>query len=109
MSLLNRLRVPNDRVKDEAYYVLLETHIPFLKAHSETKLIEVTGREGDMYCGDFYGLLDSLSIDKKFHYLIMRMNDLVSSTDYTGERLAFLIPNPKIISAVIATYDSRED
>lgn len=109
MSLINKLRMPAEHVKDEAYYVLLETHITFLKNHSETKLIEVTGREGDMYCGDFYGLLDSLSIDKKYHYLIMRMNGLVSSTDYTGEQLAFLVPNPKVISAIVSTYGSRED
>jgi len=46
VSLLNILKVPDEEVLDPQYYVLLETHVHYLKKHPNTQLIEVTGQQG---------------------------------------------------------------
>lgn len=109
MSLLASLNLPNPRAIDTNYYVLLETHISYLRMHPETKVVEVTGQQGEKYIGDFHGLLDTLAIDKKYHYLITRVNNMNSSVDYDGSQLALYVPSISVIAAFIATYDSLED
>lgn len=108
MSLLSRLTTPNPIVKEESYYILLDTHVDYFKKHSKTKYISVTGLQAEKYKGDFHGLLNYLAIDKKLHYLITRMNNLYSSSDYDGELLSIMIPEPGAVAQVIATYSSIE-
>ncbi len=109
MSLLSELTLPDPRVLREDYYVLLESHIPMLRSHAETQLIEINGQQAEKYTGDFHGLLDSLRIDKKYHYLITRVNGYNCSTDYDGLRKSFYVPSIDIISSFLATYGSIED
>lgn len=109
MSLLDNLVVPNSQVNDLNYYVLLETHIPYLKTHEQTQYVEVTGQQAEMYRGDFHGLLDSLRVNKKYHYIVTRVNGLLSSTDYDGVTTGIYVPNPSTISSFLATYESIED
>lgn len=109
MTLLSSLNLPDPRVLEDSYYVLLETHIPMLRKDPKTRLIEINGQQAEKYTGDFHGLLDSLFIDKKYHYLITRVNGLNCSTDYDGFRKNFYIPDFDVIGAFLATYSSVED
>lgn len=109
MSLLTQLNLPEPRVLLNSYYVLLETHIPMLRTHKDTRLIEVNGQQAEKFTGDFHGLLDSLLIEKKYHYLITRVNGFNCSTDYDGLRKSFYIPSTDVISGFLATYSSNED
>lgn len=109
MSLLTELSLPEKDVLDPDYYVLLESHVPMLRTHKDTQLIEVNGQQAEKYTGDFHGLLDSLLISKKYHYLITRVNGYNCSTDYDGLRKSFYIPSMDVIGAFLATYGSIED
>lgn len=109
MSLLTELTLPEPRVLDEKFYILLESHVPLLRTHSGTQLVEVNGQQAEKYTGDFHGLLDSLMVDKKYHYLVTRVNGYNCSTDYDGLRKSFYIPSVDLIGAFFATYSSIED
>lgn len=108
MSLITALKLPNSRVLSEDYYVLLETHLPYLRTHPLTKVTEVPLPSAEKYIGDFHGLLDSIAIDKKFHYLITRLNGLVDSTAYDGKQNLLIIPDIATVAAFIETYSSIE-
>ena len=43
--------------------------------------------------GDYFGLLDYLEIEKKYHYIILRFNGYVSSSDFKGNDTYVLIPD----------------
>lgn len=107
MALLTRLQTQDAIVLNTDYYVLIESHLSFLRSHQKTALINVSGQAAEKYTGDFYGLLDSLSI-KKNHYLIMRLNDLYSSTDYDGKQLEFIIPDEVAVNRILTTHRSIE-
>ena len=59
------------------------------------------------YQGDFYGLLDHIGIDKHHHYFVMRHNNLLHSTDYTGEELVVNIPDLLFIDTLKNLFSSR--
>lgn len=108
MALLDVLRLPDPVVLDPNYYVLLESHVAYLVSHPDTETVLVTGQQAEKYTGDLAGLLNSLAIDKKYHYLIARMNGLVSSSDYDGEMTSLLIPSFPVSARFMILYDTHE-
>lgn len=109
MSLLELLKVPESHVLEQNYAVLQETHLEYLRKHPNTQIHAVTGQQAEKFIGDLNGLLDSLAVNKKFHYLITRMNGYLCSNAYDGEKLEFLIPDTSIASQFMGIYTSLED
>ena len=43
--------------------------------------------------GDYFGLLDYLEIEKKYHYIVLRFNGYTSSSDFKGLDTYVLVPD----------------
>ena len=108
MSLLEQLDAPETYTLEDGYRVLIESHVPYLRTSKNTSTVTAEAQYGEKFIGDFYGLLDYLSIDKKYRYLVLRMNDLASSDAYDGVRLTFLVPSPTEANAFLDVYTSIE-
>lgn len=108
MSLLEDLVIPEDIHKERSYYEEIEAHLTYFKNHSTTKMISVEANEAAIYKGDFYGLLNSLRIDKKYQYPIMRVNGMLCSSDYDGLKTLFIQPADAVINDVVTVYLSVE-
>lgn len=108
MSLLDTLYLPEDIVRERDYYEVLESHLTYIRNHSSTKVIDVGLDQAAIYKGDFYGLLNSLSVNKKYHYPIMRVNGLLCSADYDGKTSEILRPAEDTINSIITIYQSVE-
>lgn len=109
MSLLDQIIMPSKVVKEINFYTLQETHITYLTNHYETQQLVFEAQKAEKYKGDFYGLLDFLSIDKKYHYLIMRVNGYYCSSDYEGDRNYILLPSLSEMGKIFSIYNSIED
>lgn len=108
MSLLEDINTPEDIAKDVNYYEVMENHLSFMKTHRNTRTITVGMDQAAIYKGDFYGLLNSLHVDKKYHYPIMRVNGLLSSSDYDGVLTEILQPGEDVINDIITIFLSVE-
>ncbi len=108
MSLLQDLNIPEDLVKERDYYELLESHMTYMKAHRSTKVLNVGLDQAAIYKGDFYGLLNSLHVDKKYHYPIMRANGLFSSSEYDGLMSEIIKLGEEVINDITTIYLSVE-
>ncbi len=53
------------------------------------------------YTGDFYGLLQEIGIEAKYHWITLRVNDLKASYDYKGETTAVLLPNFNMVDKIV--------
>ena len=109
VSLLSELRVPETHTVESGYVTLMESHLHYLRTSKNTTLVTTTGDYAEKYIGDFYGLLDYLTIDKKYRYFVLRMNGMASSEAYDGTRLSFLIPNYGEADSFLDIYTSLED
>lgn len=107
-GLKDGLPEPGSEVADINYYTLQESHISYLRNYPGSKTVAVEGQIADKFAGDFYGLLDFLRIDKKYHYLIMRINDLYSAADYTGEVTEIFVPPIGNINQLFTIFASIE-
>lgn len=45
------------------------------------------------YEGDYFGLLQHLNVEKKYHYIVLRFNGYQSSSDFKGEDTHVLLPD----------------
>lgn len=56
------------------------------------------------YEGDYFGLLDYLNIEKKYHYIVLRFNGYTSSSDFKGNDLYVLVPDLNEIENIKNIY-----
>lgn len=108
MGLLNDLTIPTDKVIDPDFYVLVDSHLKYLREHPETQVAEVTAMNAKKYMGDFHGLLNFLNVGKKYHYLVTRLNGLMASTDFDGNQTRVLLPPMERVASIFAVFDAEE-
>lgn len=67
------------------YRWMLEQHIPLLKNHPNTRREQIKSILVFQFMGNFYGLLNYLGVERKYHWLYLRMNDLVNPLSFGME------------------------
>lgn len=93
MNILQLQKELEDVYNDPNFIIAIESHLTFFRSSPSLRVKAVSVHQNSKYEGDFYGLLDDLSVDKKYHYTVMRVNGLVSSADYPGDKESIFIPN----------------
>lgn len=110
--LTSTMSVSDSIAIDRDYYVLLETHIAYIRSLSS--YVSIPPNTASIYQGDFDGLLENMRIPKKYHYLIRRINGIVNSVDYDGETTSVLLPggesfSTREIETIIARFKSKTE
>ncbi|HXQ32670.1 MAG TPA: hypothetical protein VN843_01485 [Anaerolineales bacterium] len=80
------------------FNVFIESHLSYISKNFIVERKEVTDNIGSIYKGDFYGLLNYVSIPFDLHYIVMRVNGFNNSVDYDGTPFVLLIPSLKEIT-----------
>lgn len=75
------------------FEAFLELHLSFIINNYIFTRKEVSSNDAVVYKGDFYGLLNFLSIPMESHYIILRVNGFYNSADYDGSPIMVLFPN----------------
>lgn len=89
---------------DPSFRSELEDHITFLKQNKNTRILTISNFHAIKYEGDLFGLLIEYSIPNEYHWLVMRMNNMVSPTD-SGTKIAnLLIPDYSLVERIRSTY-----
>ena len=78
---------------DTQFLILIESHLTYLRKSDGLRVISVSEHQGYKYEGDFFGLLDDLNVEKKYHHIVMRVNGLDSSADFKGDLDHVLLPS----------------
>ncbi len=91
------------------FLLLIESHVQHLKTSAGSRLLDVTSQQSVKYQGDFFGLLDDLQVDKKYHHIVMRVNNLHSSADYTSDMKMVIVPPLAEIELLKNTFDTSQE
>ena len=92
---------------EEDFIILVESHLTKLRHSPNVRERDIEPLQSYKYTGDFYGLLDSLSIDKKYHFIVLRFNGYESSADFKGEEELILVPDFNEIELLKNIYVTR--
>lgn len=109
MDILQMHPVIEDAYHEPGFILIIETHLSQLRGSNGAKLLPVTEQQGYKYEGDFYGLLDDLKIDKKYHLIVLRVNDLLSSADYKGDLSHVVLPSLSQVELLKSIYQTSEE
>ena len=93
-----------DTFMDKNFLILLESHLTYLRNTTAVKALIISNQQLVKYIGDFYGLLDDLRINKKYHYITMRLNNLTNRGDFNSDKTFILIPDFEEINLLKNIY-----
>mgnify|MGYP007069470120 CR=1 FL=1 len=107
--LIQNLQTDLDDVYySNAYFVMIESHLSYLKSLKDNQTFSITKQQNDKYEGDFYGLLNELNFEKRYHYPIMRINGLDNSNDFEGDRDFILVPSLQEVNLLTRILTSKQ-
>ena len=91
---------------DPDFMATLESHMDFFKTHPRTTVIQINPEQSAIYDGDFYGYLTKVGIPAQYHWVIMRLNGMYSSTDFTSELTTLYVPDRDFIDQLRIIHKS---
>lgn len=85
MTILNEIPKTTSKFYNDDLHKTLVKYFPYINNNNLFDVRTVEGSVGEIYKGDFYGLLASLNIPFELHRINTEFNNLISPIDYTGE------------------------
>ena len=82
-----------DSYYDKDFMDILESHMEYFRTSDTSNVTQIDTRRAVVYEGDFYGYLNEVGIEPNYHWLIMRVNGMYSTTDFNSEMLTMIVPN----------------
>lgn len=109
MNILDLLTdAGDDTFYDENFHVVLESHLSYFKNNDYTVVRTIESIYTYIYEGDFYGLLDYLSIPKRYHYFILRLNGYNSPNDLKKDTPSIILPDFNMVDILQQQYQTRK-
>lgn len=91
-----------------AFRNVIEQYLEYLKNKASHLSVEIVPMDNEKYLGDFYGLLASLKIPPEHRWITMRLNDLHSPMDYTGNLQMIKVINADFLDAIMRRYLNKQ-
>jgi hypothetical protein len=106
MSSLNNLSVAMDAPDyySNGFARTIENHLDYLRGLDSTKVITVEPHLAYTYEHDFYGLLHEYSIESKYHWTILRINNMHNPHEYLRTYNVLYIPSDVSIDGLMKRY-----
>jgi hypothetical protein len=96
----------DDVLFSDGFRIVVESFLPTLRASNATKTIAVDPNDAYVYEGDFYGYLNSQSVQTGYHWLVMRLNNILSPFDFNSSVTELMIPDETAIMKIVSIYNS---
>jgi hypothetical protein len=85
----------------EAYRNTIESCLSLLKVHHKTREVKLDPHKSRIYRYDFYTYLrHTVGINPEYHWIIMRLNDMLSPRDFDENVTQLLIPDESYLRQV---------
>lgn len=100
--LSSRISPPPILWKDRAWRHVFEDHLPILKKKAKPHEIKTAlARE---HRGNFYGYLRDIGFESRWHWYLLRINDLHDPSDFDENRNYIMLVEPPFIEELEARY-----
>lgn len=108
LSINQFSKIANDTTMfNKTFRRLMEANLTWLRNNPANTVIPIDPHGTYKYEGDFYGLLDNLGINKKYHWIVMRMNNIYRPGDVNEELSSIEVPDIQSIERLITMYNTK--
>lgn len=83
---------------------ILEDHLPLIIKSQHSLVMDVDMLTALHYKNNFYGLLTEMKLDYKYHWIIMRCNNILNPLSFTGEMTKLLHPDLNYVDNLFNTW-----
>lgn len=97
-----------DTYYERGFLVTVDSYRTYLRNHEDTQIISIEPALALKREFDFIGLCQELNITMKYVPVIMRVNGLKSSQDYTRDRITLYIPSSAMIEKILQLYKMKK-
>lgn len=105
LTITSKMRSQGDSVYyQDAWHILVETHLPVLRGLSDTALLTVDVHDAYKYRGDLYSLLQAYDQPPEYLFPIMRMNGMYSPSEYRESMLSLMVPSIQTMENLRKNY-----
>lgn len=91
---------------DDDFRRVLEDHLMLLRTNANTIVINVEAIKAYQYEFDLYGLLAYHNIPPYLHWLVMRINKFVTTTDATRDIEFLLVPDQTTVDQIRQSHQT---
>ena len=107
MKIDERMQDPGpDVYYSKTFRDTLEAHMNWFRTHPDTSVEQVEPHQADIYDGDLFGYLIYLKIDPRYHFVVMRVNNFFSPTDFGPGVVELLVPKLGLVDTLRQTQKS---
>lgn len=92
----------------ESFRSTLEAHMSYLKTASSTIVQTVDIQMTIVYKNDLYGYLNEINIKPCMRWVVMRLNDLLSATDFNSSVVTVLIPSEQELERIRRSWKTTQ-
>jgi len=106
LTLAKKLAVAPDPYFDEDFRDLFENQLPLFKARASDQSVPVAAMDAELYKGRFYDYLYKVGILPQYHYFVMRVNDMLSPSDFGPGIGTLKTPNTTDVDRLLAQFNT---
>lgn len=92
----------------EAYQNMIEDHLLYLKKDGNYNLANVDVKVAQIAHLDLFHYLALMAVPNYLHWTIMRLNDMVSPTEFTYNTAFLYVPSESVLSTLISAHQAAE-
>ena len=83
---------------------VLESHMNYFRTSSNSNVVQVDPKKTSIYNGDLFGYLNEIGISQKYHWVIMRINNMFCNSDFGSNVLSLTVPDQNEIEQIRSAY-----
>ncbi len=92
---------------DPSFRNVVEDHMTYLRTRPDNQVISIEPMVAYKYAGDYFGMLLHHKVFTHHHWIVMRINGLISPQDYRDTMLSFIKPPDKTMELLRSVYMSQ--
>ena len=110
--MANVVDILNDNSRNVFYETgfrnLIEEHLTYLRDNKSVETIMVEHNLRYKFEHDLYGYLTAKDYPREYHWIILRVNDFHTTSEFTKETTMLIVPNLTQVENLIKVYKTKE-
>jgi hypothetical protein len=89
---------------DAGFRNVIEDHLEILKTKGQIQNVPIDPHDAYKFEYDFYALLAKHAVPAHMHWIVLRVNDMTTPTEFRSDRLTLLVPDSAQIEKIKSTH-----